>query len=245
MARRPPALPVTAVGATTVTVYLARHGQTMLNSLGRIQGWCDSPLTVRGREQAAALGARLGSLGITLGAVRCGDMLRHHETASLALATGGFPVSPVRDARLREASFGPFEGATNLRLWEALAGHINYPDAETMFSEVGVARYLEIFDLLGEVAGETDLVIETTSQVSARALAALEDLVAAQHETGGGHVLAVTSGLTIVSLLRDLGHDLAAMAGEISNGSLSVLQHDGERWTIVAVNDPAPAPAAT
>ena len=32
--------------------YLMRHGQTLFNTLNRIQGWCDSPLTEKGRDQA-------------------------------------------------------------------------------------------------------------------------------------------------------------------------------------------------
>lgn len=33
-------------------LYLMRHGQTLFNTLNRIQGWCDSPLTEKGRDQA-------------------------------------------------------------------------------------------------------------------------------------------------------------------------------------------------
>ena len=29
-------------------VYLVRHGETMFNQLDKVQGWCDSPLTVKG-----------------------------------------------------------------------------------------------------------------------------------------------------------------------------------------------------
>ena len=29
----------------TKTLYLMRHGETLFNSLGKIQGACDSPLT--------------------------------------------------------------------------------------------------------------------------------------------------------------------------------------------------------
>ena len=29
-------------------VYLVRHGETMFNQLNKVQGWCDSPLTVKG-----------------------------------------------------------------------------------------------------------------------------------------------------------------------------------------------------
>ena len=29
-------------------VDLVRHGETMFNQVGNVQGWCDSPLTVKG-----------------------------------------------------------------------------------------------------------------------------------------------------------------------------------------------------
>ncbi|MDR1877109.1 MAG: phosphoglycerate mutase family protein [Flavobacteriaceae bacterium] len=28
-----------------ITFYIVRHGKTILNTLGRVQGWSDSPLT--------------------------------------------------------------------------------------------------------------------------------------------------------------------------------------------------------
>jgi len=36
------------------TLYLMRHGETMFNEWKLIQGWCDSPLTERGKKQALA-----------------------------------------------------------------------------------------------------------------------------------------------------------------------------------------------
>ncbi len=37
-------------------LYLMRHGQTLFNVLHRKQGWCDSPLTELGIEQARGAG---------------------------------------------------------------------------------------------------------------------------------------------------------------------------------------------
>ena len=34
------------------TLYLVRHGETLFNALHKIQGWCDSPLTKKGIQQA-------------------------------------------------------------------------------------------------------------------------------------------------------------------------------------------------
>lgn len=33
-------------------IYLIRHGETYFNSIGKIQGWCDSPLSEKGIAQA-------------------------------------------------------------------------------------------------------------------------------------------------------------------------------------------------
>lgn len=35
-----------------VTYYYVRHGQTVFNAEGRMQGWCDSPLTENGINDA-------------------------------------------------------------------------------------------------------------------------------------------------------------------------------------------------
>ena len=45
-------------------VYLARHGQTLLNESGVLRGLADPPLDETGRDQAQRLGARLGPLGL-------------------------------------------------------------------------------------------------------------------------------------------------------------------------------------
>ncbi|MBL1224554.1 histidine phosphatase family protein [Enterococcus sp. BWR-S5] len=34
------------------TLYLMRHGETLFNQQKKIQGWCDSPLTEKGKQQA-------------------------------------------------------------------------------------------------------------------------------------------------------------------------------------------------
>ena len=42
-----------------VTFYIVRHGETLLNSLGRAQGWSDSPLTDNGKMAAKDLGLEI------------------------------------------------------------------------------------------------------------------------------------------------------------------------------------------
>ena len=47
-------------------LYLMRHGQTLFNTLNRIQGWCDSPLTEKGRDQARQVRAYFEKHDMTL-----------------------------------------------------------------------------------------------------------------------------------------------------------------------------------
>jgi len=43
-----------------VRFYIVRHGQTLLNSLDRAQGWADFPLTASGKQAAKELGKSPG-----------------------------------------------------------------------------------------------------------------------------------------------------------------------------------------
>ena len=46
----------------TFTLYMVRHGQTILNSYNRLQGWCDSPLTQKGINDAKSAGKHLADI---------------------------------------------------------------------------------------------------------------------------------------------------------------------------------------
>ncbi|HEX8360055.1 MAG TPA: histidine phosphatase family protein [Longimicrobium sp.] len=85
---------------------LVRHGSTDWNEAGRFQGWGDPPLSALGRGEAERLGAHLA--GEEFGRVVASDLLRARETAALAL-----PGALVEtDPRLREMSFGAWDGLT-------------------------------------------------------------------------------------------------------------------------------------
>lgn len=94
-----------------VELYILRHGETEWNRAGRMQGWLDSPLTEKGRAQAARQGELLAAAGVS----------RHHrfwsspqgrawDTARLALSRFGAPI--LRDDRLREIGIGDWSGLT-------------------------------------------------------------------------------------------------------------------------------------
>ena len=88
------------------TLLLARHGETDWNRDGRWQGQSDTPLNELGREQARGLAESVDGID----AVYSSDLARARETAEIVAARLGLEVKV--DERLRERSFGAWEGLT-------------------------------------------------------------------------------------------------------------------------------------
>lgn len=86
-----------------------RHGETEANTQGRYLGQTDSPLTRRGLRQAEAAARRIAGLA-GISRVYSSDLARCVETAAAISRSAGQPY--ILDARLREVSFGSWEGTT-------------------------------------------------------------------------------------------------------------------------------------
>lgn len=91
-------------------LYLARHGQTELNVQNILQGWHDSPLTVRGREQALATRTAFEARGISFDHAYSSPLGRARCTAELIVGEGR-SIELVDD--LREWHLGSLEGTSN------------------------------------------------------------------------------------------------------------------------------------
>ncbi|AMB59778.1 histidine phosphatase family protein [Microterricola viridarii] len=219
-----------------VTIYLTRHGETMLNALGRVQGWSDAPLTSKGRDVASQLGTGLAAAGVTFDAAHAADMIRHGETLALALEGLDFAGEVGRDARLREMAFGRFEGASNAEMWEAVAAEAAKANGGAAVDESAFdfKRGLEAMVRLNEGSG---LVAETLAEVTDRAFAALTEIAENQLARGGGNVLVVSSGITIMAAIGAMGADLEKATGGIGNAAVAELQYSGGSWTVATFND--------
>ena len=51
--------------------YLMRHGETLFNTQKRVQGWCDSPLTEKGQDQARQVRAYFEKHDMTFDQYHC------------------------------------------------------------------------------------------------------------------------------------------------------------------------------
>lgn len=94
-------------------LYLLRHGETVWNRSGRLQGQLDAPLTRLGLAQAEAMGRTLrqvlGAASVRLVASPLG---RTRQTAAVVAEHLGLAYEAIEfEARLMEITLGDFDGA--------------------------------------------------------------------------------------------------------------------------------------
>ncbi len=95
----------------TCSLYILRHGETLFNVQHKTQGWCDSPLTSRGIEQARIAGRMLAKKGLTFDRLYSSTSERCCDTLELAMEAGWGSVPAYERLKgLKEMNFGAFEG---------------------------------------------------------------------------------------------------------------------------------------
>ena len=87
------------------TLYLMRHGETLLNVQHKIQGWCDSPLTEKGIKQAQKARDYFSKKGITFDHAYCSTSERCSDTLELIV---DMPYTRLKG--LKENFYGELEG---------------------------------------------------------------------------------------------------------------------------------------
>ncbi len=91
-------------------VYLVRHGETMFNQLNKVQGWADSPLTVKGINDLKVTASNLSQ--VHFDKMYSSDLKRAIDTVHLIADTN--EVSEIGKIKklpaFREVFFGTFEG---------------------------------------------------------------------------------------------------------------------------------------
>ena len=126
------------------TVVLVRHGRTSANASGVLAGWTPGvDLDETGREQAGALGRRLG--GVPLAAVLSSPLDRCQQTAAALVAPreGDLRVDVGTEERLGECRYGDWTGKELKKLakdplWQVVQAHpsaVHFPASEHYESE--------------------------------------------------------------------------------------------------------------
>ena len=195
-------------------LYIVRHGETVWNTLDKMQGVKDSPLTVKGKSHAEKMGKKLKVLDADFSVLYSSDLGRALETANLINDSLNLDVKT--DERLRERNMGIFEGHS----WDYVRE--NYKkDFKLLVSDDDSYRIPE-----GESRGDyRDKVISFMKYI------------AEKHE--GENVLAVTHRGFINFFLRIiLNIPLNARSGlKINNASLSIFTLHKGRWLLERFGD--------
>ncbi len=133
-----------------MAIFVVRHGETELNA-ARIIQMPTTPLSERGRRQAARLGERLAPVGIVR--ILSSDFLRAIETAEAIAARTTAPI--VVDPLLRERDFGDIRGTPYNELGrDPFAPDYHPPNGESwaMFHE----RVARAWELVARIAAGAD-----------------------------------------------------------------------------------------
>ena len=81
-------------------LYVIRHGKTMFNTIGRAQGWSDTPLTAEGERGIRELGIGLRESGLPFIKAFSSDSGRTIQTMGIILEelglTGQIPKSEAK-----------------------------------------------------------------------------------------------------------------------------------------------------
>lgn len=147
-------------------LYILRHGQTVWNVEGRLQGRLDSALTPLGQVQAARQGAILRRLGVTA-PVLVSPLGRARATAALA------GLSADVDDRLAEIDMGRRQGRTRQEMDQppGPGWRFDSPDGETR-----AALTRRVDGLLGDLRKPAILVTHGVTGIALRAVLTGRDL---------------------------------------------------------------------
>lgn len=148
-------------------IFLVRHGETDWNLAGRLQGGHDIPLNDLGREQAAETARvieRLSGDPRPLGYV-ASPLGRAAQTMAILRSQLGLPPDEFRrDDRLKEISFGRWEGSTwhDLRRRDPVGVQAREADP-WYFVPPGGESYVMLMARVMEAVGD---IVEDTVMVS-------------------------------------------------------------------------------
>lgn len=218
-----------------ITIYVARHGKTMMNSLDKVQGWCDSPLTKEGIDAARYLG--YGMDDITFRTAYCSDLRRTRQTVQIVLGAKGQDDIPVIElAGLREACFGSFEADYNGVMWGSAALFLQYTSYEDMYKDImdrkiNYSHVLNVIKKLDKMG-----MAENFDQLEARTQESLKEIAENEAQYGDGNVLVIAHGMSILGMLYNMGGD-KLLRGALDNAAVCKVIYENGKFTVESMGD--------
>ena len=211
-------------------LYISRHGKTMFNTIGRAQGWSDSPLTEAGERGIHELGIGLREAGIQFQQAVSSDSGRTIQTMGIVLEELGLTGKiPYRyDKRIREWCFGSFDGAYDGELFLGVLPRV---------FRVDDFHHLSLMELAeGIVEVDTASWAESWETLRDRILDGFTAIAKDVESKGGGNAIVVSHGMTISTLIY-LIDPKAFKELVLDNGSVTVIEYEDGQFKLEAVGD--------
>lgn len=213
----------------TVVLYIARHGKTILNTMDRVQGWADTPLTPPGVEVAEFLG--VGLKDVPFRAAYSSDLGRARQTARIVLDSKGQTDIKITEVpQIRETNFGSYEGDLNMRMWTDAAHYLHFKSQKDMMDAMkdDPGLLIKVINTFKEL--ETLGIGENYNDVKTRGQKALREIAEEEAANGGGNILIVGHGMSIGVFLSDLdSFGKKPSAGHMGNAAVcKVIYKDGK-----------------
>lgn len=221
----------------TVVLYITRHGKTILNTMDRVQGWADTPLTPAGVEVAEYLGVGLNDVHFK--AAYSSDLGRARQTARIVLDTKGQKDMKLTEVpEVRETNFGSYEGEFNPKMWNDAALYLHYKSYKEMMTDLEKNPAL-LKDMVDSFkALETLGIGEDYNQVKARGQKAIREIAEKEAANGGGNVLLVGHGMSIGIFLSDLdSYGKKPDAGHMGNAAVCKVIYKDGKFTLESFGD--------
>jgi probable phosphoglycerate mutase len=209
-------------------LYIARHGKTMFNTIGRAQGWSDTPLTVDGERGIQELGLGLKDAGIVFKEAFSSDSGRTLQTMEIILRECQQENIPyTRDKRIREWCFGSLDGGYDGELFNGVLPRVFDKDITKLSYQEMAAGIYQV-----DTAGWA----ETWEVLSSRILEGFTAIAEKIETLGGGNAIVVSHGMTIGTFLWLIDHATPRSLG-LDNGSISVVSFENGKFTIESIGD--------
>jgi 2,3-bisphosphoglycerate-dependent phosphoglycerate mutase len=191
-------------------LYLIRHGESVFNAEGRIQGHSPVPLSELGRRQGQAVADALA--GQPIDALYSSLLPRAYQTAEILSARLNLPIRS--DDRLKEVNVGIFQGQVRREL-------------DRKFPEE-MARW---------VSEDLDYALpqgESRRELIARGREVIQEIARQEHR----HVAIVSHGRLLMMTLKSLLEmPLKQPPFSLQNGSITTVEyHSTGRFEVVALD---------
>lgn len=178
-------------------IYLVRHGQTLLNTFHRLQGWCDSELTELGKSQAQKTGAGIRNIDFNL--VVSSDLHRAIQTRNLIVKQlTKQPQKITKDDSFREVFFSSFEGLPADIVYNHLCKKYGYASQDDIIAHDGFARVRKLMKDMDPIHKA-----EEYPEIIQRFSSGLYHI--SQQLPSGGNVLVISHGAFIRTVADYLG----------------------------------------